>query len=73
MAGLLLRLPDQVQVIRPFTEEMHVFEVSEWVAEADQAAGGPTTAVAVTVTFCEAENPWADPLPEKYTPELSAA
>ena len=27
----------------------------------------------MTVTFCEGEKPWAEPLPEKYTPELSAA
>ena len=62
-----------MQVMRPFADEEQVFVVSEWVAVAVQVAGGPTTAVAVTVTFCEGEKPCADPLPEKYTPELSAA
>ena len=64
---------NQVQVIRPFADELQVFVVSVCVAFAVQVAGGPATAVAVTVTFCEGEKPWADPLPEKYTPELSAA
>jgi hypothetical protein len=59
--------------MRPFADELQVFVVSECVAEADHEAGGPGTAVAVTVTFCEARKPWANPLPEKYRPELSAA
>jgi hypothetical protein len=63
----------QVQVMRPFADEEQVFEVSECVAAAVHEAGGPATAVAVTVTFCEGEKPCAEPLPEKYTPELSAA
>ena len=62
-----------MQVISPFAEELQVFAVSECVAEAVHEAGGPATAVAVTVTFCEGEKPCAEPLPEKYTPELSAA
>ena len=64
---------DQVQVIRPFAEELQVFEVSVCDAAAVHVAGGPATAVAVTVTFCEGEKPWAEPFPEKYVPELSAA
>jgi hypothetical protein len=63
----------QVQVMRPFADDEQVLAVSECVAAAVQLAGGPVTAVAVTVTFCEGEKPCADPLPEKYTPELSAA
>ena len=59
--------------MRPFADELQVLAVSECEAAAVQLAGGPATAVAVTVTFCEGEKPWADPLPEKYTPELSAA
>jgi hypothetical protein len=59
--------------MRPFADELQVFAVSECEAAAVHEAGGPATAVAVTVTFCEGEKPWADPLPEKYTPELSAA
>jgi hypothetical protein len=52
-------------VIKPLTEELQVFVVSEWVATALQPAGGPTTAVAVIVTFCEAVKPCAEPSPEK--------
>ena len=54
-----------VQVIRPFADEAQVFGVSVWVAAAVQPAGGPATAVAVTVTFCEGVKPWPEPLPEK--------
>ena len=64
---------DQVQVMRPAAEEAQVFAVSVWLAAACHEAGGPATAVAVTVTFCEGEKPCADPFPEKYVPELSAA
>jgi hypothetical protein len=71
--AVLIALSDQVQVMRPFADDEQVLEVSECVAAAVQLAGGPVTAVAVTVTFCEGEKPCADPLPEKYTPELSAA
>ena len=63
----------QVQVMRPSDDELQVFDVSECVATAVQVAGGPATAVAVTVTFCEGRKPWAAPLPVKYWPELSAA
>ena len=59
--------------MRPFADEEQVFEVSVWEAAAVHVAGGPATAVAVTVTFCEGEKPCAEPLPEKYVPELSAA
>ncbi len=62
-----------MQVIRPFADELHVFVVSVCVAFAVHDGGGPATAVAVTVTFCEGEKPCANPLPEKYAPELSAA
>src|SRR5512141_346299 len=41
----------QVQVMRPLADELHVLVVSECVATAVQLAGGPATAVAVTVTF----------------------
>jgi hypothetical protein len=51
--------------MRPLADEAHVFEVSVWLAAAVHEAGGPATAVAVTVTFCEGEKPWPDPLPEK--------
>ena len=57
----------------PFAEELQVFVVSECDATAVHEAGGPATAVAVTVTFCEGVKPCVEPLPEKYTPELSAA
>lgn len=59
--------------MRPFADEAHVFAVKVCEAAACHEAGGPATAVAVTVTFCEGEKPWADPFPEKYVPELSAA
>jgi hypothetical protein len=73
-AGILTsELLDQVQVIRPFADELQVLVVSVCEAAAVHEAGGPATAVAVTVTFCEGEKPCAVPLPEKYTPELSAA
>ena len=55
----------QVQVINPLADELHVFDVSECDALAVHEAGGPVTAVAVTVTFCEGEKPCAEPLPEK--------
>ena len=67
------RLFDQVQVIKPLTEDEQVLVVSECDATADHPAGGPATAVAVILTFCEAVKPWAEPLPEKYVPALSAA
>lgn len=59
------RHSNQVQVISPLPDEAHVFDVSVCVALAVHVAGGPTTAVAVTVTFCEDEKPCAEPLPEK--------
>jgi hypothetical protein len=59
--------------MRPFAEDAQVFEVSVCEAVAVHVAGGPATAVAVTVTFCEGEKPWAEPLPEKYAPDESAA
>ena len=55
----------QVQVIKPLADELQVFDVSECDALAVHEAGGPVTAVAVTVTFCEGEKPCAVPLPEK--------
>ena len=63
----------QVQLIKPFAEELHVFVVSVCVATAVQPAGGPAIAVNVTVTFCDGVKPCAEPLPEKYAPALSAA
>ena len=48
---------NQVQVIRPEAEDEQVLEVSECAAVAVQLAGGPVTAVAVTVTFCEGRKP----------------
>jgi hypothetical protein len=69
----LLNAHNQVQVIRPFAEELQVFAVSVWVAVATQLAGGPATAVNVTDTFCDGVKPCAVPLPEKYAPALSAA
>ena len=59
--------------MRPFADEAQVFAVSECEAAACHEAGGPATAVAVTVTFCEGEKPCAEPLPEKYVPAESAA
>ena len=56
---------DQVQLIRPFAEALQVFAVSVCEATADQLAGGPATAVAVIVTFCDGVKPCAEPLPEK--------
>ena len=64
---------NQVQVIKPFAEELQVFAVNVWVASAVQPAGGPATAVNVTDTFCDGVKPCAVPLPEKYAPALSAA
>jgi hypothetical protein len=55
----------QVQLIRPFADELQVFVVSECDATAVQPAGGPAIAVAVIVTFCDAVKPCAEPLPEK--------
>ena len=69
----LLRTRNQVQLIKPFAEELQVFAVSVWVASAVQLAGGPATAVNVTDTFCDGVKPCAVPLPEKYAPALSAA
>lgn len=63
----------QLQLIKPFADELQVLVVRVWLATAVHPAGGPTTAVAVTVTFCEGVNPCAEPLPEKYEPALSAA
>ena len=51
--------------MRPFADELQVFDVSVCVAVAVHVAGGPATAVAVTVTFCEGVKPCAEPLPEK--------
>ena len=64
---------NQVQLIKPLIEELQVFVVSVCVATAVQPAGGPATAVAVTVTFCDGVKPCAVPAPEKYAPALSAA
>ena len=64
---------NQVQLIRPFAEELQVFVVNECVATAVQPAGGPAIAVAVIVTFWDGVKPCAEPLPEKYAPALSAA
>jgi len=63
----------QVQLIKPFAEELQVFAVSVCVATAVQLAGGPATAVNVTDTFCDGVKPCAVPAPEKYAPALSAA
>ena len=61
----------------PAAEMPQVLLVRVWLAEADQAAGGPVTAAAVTVTFCDALNPCTAvapvAVPLKYSPELSAA
>ena len=55
------RLPTQdlhqVQLIRPFAEELQVFVVNAWLATAVHPAGGPAIAVAVTVTRADAVNP----------------
>ena len=63
----------QVQVIKPLTEDEQVLVVSVCDATADHPAGGPETAVAVIVTFCDGVKPCAVPFPEKYVPALSAA
>src|ERR1700687_435354 len=55
------------------TPESHAFAESACVAVAVHEGGGPTTAVAVTVTDAEGVKPWAEPSPEKYAPLLSAA
>ncbi len=47
----------QVQVIWPPADEPQVFVVSECDAAADQVAGGPVSAVAVTVTLPEGRKP----------------
>lgn len=60
--------------MRPFADEAQVFVVSECDAVAVQLAGGPTTGVAVTVTFCEDWKPAAAiSAVVPYLPELSAA
>src|ERR1700694_4193820 len=63
------------QVITPavVTPESHFFAERACEARAVQAGGGRTTAVAVTVTSFDGLKPWAEPLPEKYAPLLSAA
>src|ERR1700716_3038508 len=63
------------QVITPavVTPESHFFADSACEAVAVHAGGGPTTAVAVTVTSFDGLKPWATPSPEKYAPLLSAA
>ncbi len=67
-----LRL-NHVQLATPKMFALHDLVVSACTAAAVQPFGGPATAVAVTVTLCEGRNPCAKPLPEKYTPRLSAA
>ena len=52
-----VRRSNQVQVIRPEADDAQVFAVSECAAVAVQLDGGPETAVAVTVTFCEGRKP----------------
>ena len=56
---------------------VQVLADSEWVAVALQLCGGPETATAVTVTFCDGTNPWTGDefvaTPPKYLPLLSAA
>jgi hypothetical protein len=47
----------QVQVIWPPADDEQVLVVSECFAAADQVAGGPATAVAVTVTFADGRKP----------------
>src|SRR6267143_1157429 len=51
----------------------HFFAESAWTAVAVHEGGGPTSAVANTVTSLEGVKPCAAPLPEKYAPLLSAA
>jgi hypothetical protein len=67
----------QVQVIWPPADDEQVLVVSECDAAAAHEAGGPVTAVAVTVTLADGRKPWRevvpDALPEKYVPALSAA
>src|SRR6267378_7447255 len=64
-----------MQVITPgvVTPESHFFADSAWTAVAVHEGGGPTSAVASTVTSLEGVKPCAPPLPEKYAPLLSAA
>src|SRR6267378_8056816 len=63
------------QVITPgaVTPESHFFAERACVAVAVHEGGGPTSAVAATVTSFEGVKPWAEPSPEKYAPLLSAA
>src|SRR6202521_463091 len=63
------------QVITPavVTPESQAFAERACEAVAVHAGGGPTTAVAVTVTSFDGLKPCAEPLPEKYAPLLSAA
>ena len=51
--AVLSRDAYQVQVMSPSTDVLQTLVVSECVAVAVHVAGGPITAVAVTVTFCE--------------------
>jgi hypothetical protein len=67
-----LRHIRHVQVMMPAPDIAHVLGVSACVADAVHALG-LVVAVAVTVTFCEAEKPCPDPLHEYYRPPLSAA
>src|SRR6202521_3829855 len=55
------------------TPESHFFAERACTAVAVYEGGGPVPAVAVTVTRVEGVKPWAEPLPEKYAPLLSAA
>src|ERR1700693_226684 len=55
------------------TPESQAFAERACEAVAVHEGGGPTTAVAVTVTSFEGPKPCAKPLPEKYAPLLSAA
>src|SRR5689334_6245834 len=67
---------NQVQVITPLVL-LHVFADCECVAVPLHDAGGPATAVATIVTFCEGVKPCSGAaevaVPEKYAPWLSAA
>ena len=52
-----IRNRNQVQTIWPPADDEQVLVVSECVAAACQEAGGPATAVAVTVTFADGRKP----------------
>lgn len=53
-----------VHVMSPAAEIPHVLLVRTCAADADHDAGGPVTANAVTVTFCDAVNPWTEVAPD---------